>query len=62
MSDYFRTPKKARGRGCESWWYASRGNIEIYFRHVGLQVGGSAVLTRRQLDDYLKRTKPKRKP
>jgi hypothetical protein len=57
--EYFRKPKKARGRSCESWWYANKGTIEIFFRHADSPVGGSAVLTRRQLADYLKRTEPR---
>ena len=59
--DYFLKPKKARGRSCSAWWYANKGTIEVYFQHADSPVGGTAVLTRKQLADYLERTKPKKR-
>lgn len=58
---YFLKPKQARGGSCEAWWYARRGSITIYFKHADSPVGGSATLTRRQLVEFVERTKPKRK-
>ena len=55
-SAYFRNPKKARGQGCDAWWYANKRTIEI---HADPAIGPhiKVVMTRAQLVEYLRRTK-----
>ena len=59
--DYWQKPKKARGKSCNAWWYANATNMEI---HAGHADGGHciAVLTRRQLAEYLRRSDGDKQP
>ena len=53
---YWRNPKRARVKfGDSAWWYANKGGIEVYLSIPGVVM--SCQITRKTLENYLKRSR-----
>lgn len=62
MSDkYWREPKQPqRAEGANAWWYANANSIEIYATPTTGEI--RIILSRRQLEAYLRQAKAKEQP